>query len=246
MKKYKITIAYDGSNYHGWQIQPDAPTITGVLQKQYHDIFGHTIDIVGSSRTDAGVHALGQIASFSSDLEIDTQKMMRVWNARLPKDILIRSLEPVAADFHPQADVLQKTYYYHFSQHRPLPFISRYVYFYKLPVALDQMHEALNHFVGTHDFRSFCTGYEQEHTIRTVDSIDLEYLKRYGVCRVTVKGPGFLRYMIRRMVGASLHVASYPGRSVQEIPEALGAKNPLQQLPTAPAHGLLLRKIVYK
>ncbi len=217
-----------------------------MLEQRYHSVFGHDITVLGASRTDSGVHALEQVATFSTPFVLEPEKMMRVWNARLPSDIHIRSLMPVADEFYPLGNVASKTYYYHFSHKRQLPFFSRYVVHYNLPVDVEVMQQALSLFIGTHDFRSFCTGDEADSTIRTVDALDLVYLKRYGCYRITARGAGFLRYMIRRMVGAALCVSSFKGRSVDEIVRALAEKNPQQQLPTAPAHGLCLRKIVYK
>ena len=208
MPVYKLIVAYDGTAYHGWQLQPDLPTITGLLQSRFHSVFKIPIKITGASRTDAGVHALGQVAAFSLDIEIDPGKLLFAWNNALPHDIVIRSLEVAPDDYHPQRKVIQKTYYYHFFDKRPLPFLARYGYDAG-SIDHDKLHEGLQTFIGTHDFRSFCTGHEQESTIRTIDSIEIKHFSRYGVYRVVVKGPGFLRYQIRRIVGACLDVAAH-------------------------------------
>lgn len=246
MQKYKLVIAYDGTDYCGWQWQPQVPTITGVLQDKFFQVFNKDIRIVGASRTDGGVHALGQVAHFHTDLVISIEKLKMAWNNLLPCSILIRDIKIVSPDFHPQAKVLEKTYFYHFFINRPVPFYSRYGLFYKLPINLDKLKQCLNLFIGTHDFRSFCTGYDQQSTIRTVNSIELSYIKKYSVYRITVKGPAFLRYMIRRIVGASLEVSSHDDKDISLISKALEEKNPHQNLPTAPAKGLLLYKIKYQ
>lgn len=245
MQQYKMIVAYDGTNYHGWQLQNNKPTIAGVLSDQFQKVFGRQIILAGASRTDAGVHALGQVVSFKTDLNINSYKFKQAWNGRLPQDIHIRSIEPVADNFYSQRNVCQKIYWYHVFPQRPLPFFARYGLYYRFPFNPEQLQEALQLFVGTHDFRSFCTGDEKMNTIRTVDAISMKYIKQYGAYRIIVQGQGFLRYMIRRMIGAALHVATYQHLSIDDIIRVRDAKDPLHCLPTAPAHGLILRKIEY-
>ena len=245
MKKYKIIVSYDGTDYYGWQVQAGHPTVAGVLQDTFQEVFGTQIHIAGSSRTDAGVHALGQTAVFNTDLAIAPDQLHFAWQNILPPAILIRSIEEVPLDWNPRHNVKQKTYYYHFFQERPLPFGARYGWYYRYPVNIDKLKQALEVFVGTHDFRSFCTGDEYENTVRTIDAIDVEWIAEFNVYRISVKGPGFLRYMIRRIVGACLEVASRDTLTINDLKIALDQKNPLQLLPTAPAHGLLLYKVVY-
>jgi tRNA pseudouridine38-40 synthase len=239
-----MTVAYDGTDYYGWQLQSEHVTIAGMLEARFKEVFGRSIRIMGASRTDAGVHALGQAVSFSSDLIIDPERMRRAWNGCLPRDIHIRSIE-LLPGFYALNNVKQKIYWYHFFTSRPLPMGSRYGLFYRYPIDLEKMRAALQVFVGTHDFRAFCTDDERESTIRTVDAIDLIYIPHYQAYRVIIRGQGFLRYMIRRMVGAALHAAARPELSANDIRAALLAKDPGHQFPTAPAHGLTLRKIIY-
>ena len=245
MKKYKVIVAYDGTDFYGWQIQPGHPTITSVLQKYFKDVFGREILIAGASRTDAGVHALGQTAVFTTDLAIDAAQLLFAWQNVLPGCILLRSIEEVPLNWNPRANVKEKTYYYHFFQERPLPMSARYGYYYRHHVDIEKLKKALGIFVGTHDFRSFCSGAEYENTVRTIHAVDVEYLPRFKTHRIIIKGPGFLRYMIRRIAGACLEVASRDALALHDLQKVLDAKNPLQQFPTAPAHGLLLYKIIY-
>lgn len=245
MNTYKIIVSYDGTDYFGWQIQPAKKTIAGVLQAHFKERFGHDITLVGASRTDGGVHALGQVARFYSPLTIEDERFRKAFNAHLPKDIHLRKLQRVRDDFHPQREVEKKIYQYHIVTERPLPGLSRFVTLQR-PFDLAKFQEAVQLFVGTHDFRSFCTGNDLENTVRTVEQVTITYKKRYGIYQVTVVGPGFLRYMIRRMVGAALYVAINPTEDISSIASILSQKNPLHHLPTAPAHGLLLRKIIYK
>lgn len=242
--RYKLTIAYDGTDFHGWQIQPNAISITQAMQDTFFRVFNKNIDIIGASRTDAGVHALGQIAAFSTDVRVSTEHMMRAWNDALPSAIVIRSLEQTDDSFHPIYGVHEKIYWYHFFLTRPLPFVERYGWFYRYPVDFDRLVEALNIFVGTHDFRSFCTGTDMgEHTVRTIDAIAVTQ-EQFGAWRITVKGAGFLRHMIRRIVGASLTAAS-GNVQIDELRAILEERDPNQALINAPAKGLCLYAIQY-
>jgi len=246
MNSYKLIIAYSGTQYHGWQEQKGVATVAGTLQNVFKKVFNHDIKLVAASRTDAGVHALGQVAIFRTELSLDPHNLMHAWNARLPADILIRSaIQYEPQDFHSQRNVKEKTYYYHFFTKRPLPMVAPYGLFYHKKLDVEKLKACLTLFVGTHDFRSFCSGDDHESTVSTINSIQYVYFKKYGVHRIVIKGPRFLRYMIRRIVGASLAVAS-SSQPVEHIHYILKQKNPLHSLPTAAAHGLLLRNITYQ
>lgn len=245
MARYKIIIAYDGTDFYGWQVQAGQNTVAGTLQNIFYDVFGKEIRLVAASRTDAGVHALGQCAAFDVDFTIDHQQLKQAWQNMLPASLLLRSLTPVGPAWNPRKNVQQKTYYYHFFQERPLPMLARYGWYYRHHVDLKKLEQALQIFVGTHDFRSFCTGNEYENTQRTIDKITIEYLHHFKAHRIVVKGPGFLRYMIRRIVGACIEVASRPNAKLEELHTILEQKNPEQLLFTAPPQGLLLYKIIY-
>lgn len=244
--RYKIIVAYDGTDYHGWQEQPGLPTVVGDLRDTFLSIFGTSASILGASRTDAGVHALGQVAVVMTDLNIDPQRMRFAWNNRLPSTINIRVLEAVDSDYSPFDYVAQKTYYYHFFLEKPLPHAARCGWYFRRPVDFDKLNQALQVFIGMHDFRSFITGDDcGDDTIRTVDSIQVVPVPTMGGYRIIVKGPKFLRHMIRRMSGAAIYVASRPDLSINYLREVLAEKNPEQVLPNAPAQGLLLYTILY-
>lgn len=243
--KYVLLISYDGTDYHGWQTQHHCVTVSGKLMDAFNDAFAMPVSLQGASRTDAGVHALGQVAHLETDLDLDQDIIKKAWNGRLPRDIMIRNLIKGPDDFHALKNVQEKVYHYHFFLERPLPFIARYGMVCRMRVDFDKLYEGLQIFVGEHDFRSFCTGDEQESTIRTITSIEIVYLKKFKVYRVIVRGKSFLRYMIRRLVGAALDCAMRPSKSIDALRNALEEKNPQQQLPTAPPQGLLLRKITY-
>lgn len=247
MKIYKLIIAYDGSDYFGWQDQPHKPSVATTLNHAFTKLFNAEMRILGASRTDAGVHALGQVARIATDLNISADRLKWAWNNALPADIMIRSLELVDDTFNPFCNVSQKTYYYHFFVERPLPFIQRYGYFYPHTVDFDLLKRALQFFVGTHDFCSFKSSEDMRtNTVRTIDSINLEYFKKYNVYRITIKGQKFLRHMIRRIVGASLSVASKNSHSLELLQSVMAACDPRHTLPNAPAQGLMLYKIIYK
>ncbi len=244
--KYKITIAYDGTNYFGWQMQPEQRSVQQTMQDAFARIFNERITLVGASRTDAGVHAIGHVATFTTQRAVDPEKLIYAWNNALPEDIVIRSIVLVPEAFHPQYYVSSKTYWYHFTLKRPLPFIQRYCWWVITNPDMEKFKQALQIFIGTHDFRSFCTGDEVENTIRTIEDISVKYVPRLGVYRVAITGPGFLRYMIRTIVGACMNVASRHDLSVELLRMVLEQKNARQSLLNAPAQGLVLRKIKYK
>ncbi len=246
IKTYKLRIAYDGTGLSGWQCQPDKVTVCQVMQDTFKAVFGRAISILAASRTDAGVHAVGQVACFQTDLAIDPKTILYAWNNCLPSSIVIRSLVEVSSEFHPHANVLEKIYFYHLFAKRPLPFVARYGWFCNEPLDLIRLKEGLSVFTGMHDFRSFYTGYEKTNTIRTINAINVRYLSAFGAYQIEVRGPGFLRYMIRRIVGACVQVANSEERAIEQLSYALAEKNPRQTFLTAPAHGLMLYKIIYK
>jgi tRNA pseudouridine38-40 synthase len=250
MQKIKAIIAYDGTDFFGWQKQPEAVSICSTLEQAFFEVFGYRINLIGASRTDTGVHALNQVAMFHSDLNrLDLNVIQSAWNNHLPKSILIRDLQLVPENFHACFNVVQKTYYYHLFLKCPLPMVSRYGWLYKFidQVDLAKFESALNLYTGEHDFGSFCkVDEDSKNTVRTIDSIKLERFGRFGVLRVTIKGPGFLRFQIRRMIGYALDVARRDDLSVNYIKALLDNPDPKQTLIKAEASGLCLRKVVYK
>jgi len=243
MQKYKIIVAYDGTDYFGWQQQKDVPTVANTLQNHFYRVFGKKISLLGASRTDAGVHALGQIGQFSVDMNIDSKSMLYAWSNVLPSDIVIKKLEPVDNDFYIHGVVRNKTYHYNFFLENPSPIEQRFGWYFRYPVSIKKLQDSLQVFVGTHDFRSFCTGDEREDTVRTITSVSVAYDGQLNAHKIVIQGPKFLRYMIRRMVGAALEVASRPYLSSLDLYEALEKKDPQQTLPKAPAKGLVLHNI---
>ncbi len=245
MISYKIIVSYDGTDYAGWAPQKNKNSIVQILQDSFAKVFVKDIHILGASRTDAGVHALGQVALFKTDLVVEEKTMLWAWNNILPQSIVIRSLERVA-DFHPHVNVMQKTYWYHLFVETPLPFYARYGW--QAPkFDLDRLHQALQCFVGTHDFHAFYMGDEKgDDTIRIIDAISIAYIPEYKAYRIEISGEKFMRHMIRRMVGAAVAVASRRDVTSDDIMYALQNRTLQKELYTAPAQGLLLYKIDYK
>ncbi len=245
MKTYKIIIAYQGTQYAGWQIQQHEYAIANLLQDRFFTVFNKKIHLSAASRTDAGVHAHGQVATFNVDLAIPAEKLRFAWNNVLPKDVIIRSLEEVSSSFNPRYDVAQKTYWYHFFLEQPLPPFNQYGYYIKQPLDLILLDQALSLFVGEHDFRAFASDVTGKNTLRKIDSITRDFNEQLQAHRIIVKGKSFLHCMIRRIVGASLKVAQGKTDCAQ-VQRILEAKNPNHALPNAPAHGLTLKEIIYK
>lgn len=247
MQKYKIIIAYDGTDFHGWQIQPKAITVTSCLEKTFKRVFKKEISIFGASRTDSGVHALGQVAQFTTDVDIDLEILREAWNESLPISILIRSIEKVPGSFHPCHNVKQKVYLYHLFLKRPLPHLARYGWFYRFVHLVDwtKFEQGLSLYVGTHDFASFCKNDDEKDTMRTIDSIKTRRILGGSVLQIEVRGKSFLRFQIRRMIGYALDVARRKDFSVDYLQNVLESRNPQQTLVKAGGEGLCLRKIIY-
>lgn len=244
MHRYKLILQYDGTAYHGWQMQDGLPTIAGTLAHSFEKIFQMPVILLATSRTDAGVHALGQVVSADTELELEPTTMQRVWNHALPPDISIVSISRVNRSFN-LFDVEQKTYWYHFFLERPSPFLARYGWYYAKEISVEKLRETFSVFIGTRDFRSFSTGDDREDTVRTIHSIELEYIEQFAMYRVIVKGPKFLHHMIRRIVGACLDVASRKKLSVHFLQQVLEQRKSSSQLTNAPAQGLVLFEVIF-
>lgn len=247
MQRYVMIVEYDGTAYYGWQLQPALPSIVGRLQESFARAFSHTITIAGASRTDAGVHAQGQVASFVTDLVITPEKMIRGWNDVLPDDIVIRLIKTVSLEHSIFDAIAGKTYQYHIFLSRPSPMYQRYGWYYKSSINQEKLQVVLQYLIGTHDFTSLCAADTPDpNKIRTIQSIQCTYIPAWNALRIEITAERFLRYMIRRMVGATVKIASSDSIAVGYIQEILRQRNPNNPLPTAPAQGLVLYTIKYK
>ena len=245
MKRIKLTVAYDGTNYCGWQVQDNGITVEAVLNRHLSELLGEPIRVTGASRTDSCVHAMGNVAVFDTVTRIPPEKISYALNTRLPEDIRIQHSCEVAADFHPRRCVSRKTYEYRILNRTfELPTERLYAYFVHRPLNEQNMQKAAEFLVGEHDFKSFCSaGSQVESTVRTVYSLDV---KREGdLIRVCVTGNGFLYNMVRIIVGTLLSVGygMYPPVHVKEI---LEARDRGQAGPKAPAWGLFLKEIRFE
>lgn len=245
MKRIKLTIAYDGTNYCGWQIQPNGITIEEILNKALSKMTGEEILVVGASRTDSGVHAMGNVAVFDTDTTIPAEKIAVALNQRLPDDIVITKSEEVPLDFHPRYCKCSKTYEYHIINTRiPIPTKRLTNYFVSYVLDIDKMRQAASYLVGEHDFVSFCNvRTDVENTVRTITALDI--LTNGNEITIRITGNGFLYNMVRIIVGTLVRVGRgfYEPEKVKEI---LEAKDRKAAGVTAPAHGLVLVEIKYE
>lgn len=243
-KRIKLTIAYDGTNYCGWQVQPNGITVEEVINKALCKLTGEDIAVIGASRTDSGVHALGNVAVFDSATSIPPERIAMALNQRLPDDIVIVKSEEVATDFHPRYCDCEKTYEYHIINTRtPIPTKRLTNYFVSYDLDVERMQQAADYLVGEHDFVSFCNVRTQvEDTVRTVT--ELEVLREGEEITIRISGNGFLYNMVRIIVGTLVRVGRgfYTPVKVKEI---LEAKDRKAAGVTAPAHGLMLVEIRY-
>lgn len=248
MRTFKLTLSYDGTNYFGWQDQPDRPTVQGALEKALRGITQEAIRVAGSGRTDAGVHALGQAVSFRTCTRLSAAELMKALNATLPEDMAVRELVEAADDFHAIRSAVRKRYRYRLHD-GPIAdvFSRRYVWHYGHRLDERTMHEAGQALVGTHDFASFQSqGTQRESTIRTI--YDLSVRRGEGtesdLVTVEVEANGFLYNMMRAIVGTLVKVGG--GRKPPDWPrEVLAARDRRVAGPTAPPEGLCLLRVEY-
>lgn len=245
MKRIKLTIAYDGTNYCGWQVQPNGITVEEVVNKALKKLTGEDIQVIGASRTDSGVHALGNVAVFDTHTTIPPERISYALNQRLPEDIVIVKSEEVAEDFHPRYCDCSKTYEYHILNTRiPIPTKRLTNYFVSYDLDVEKMRKAAGYLIGEHDFVSFCNvRTDVEDTVRTVT--ELEILKDGEEITIRISGNGFLYNMVRIIVGTLIRVGRgfYEPEKVKEILEAKDRKTAGV---TAPPHGLILAEIRYE
>lgn len=244
LKRVKLVIGYDGTNYCGWQIQINGITVEEVINRELSRLLGEDIAVIGASRTDSGVHALGNVAVFDTCTKIPAEKISFALNQRLPEDITIQNSEEVPLDFHPRYCNSTKTYEYKILNRRfDIPVLRLYSHFVYMPLNVDRMRSAADYLVGEHDFKSFCSARTQvKDTVRTIYS--LEVSKRDEMICIRISGNGFLYNMVRIIVGTLIKVGLgvYPPEHVKEILE-LCDRNAAG--PKAPAKGLTLIGIEY-
>jgi len=252
MRYFKLTIAYDGTDFHGWQAQSNQPTIQGEIVSVLRRITQDATVLHGSGRTDAGVHAFGQVASFRTQSPLSAAEFQRALNALLPPTIRIMKSEQVGPDFNARWSARGKTYQYRLYRGKIVPpMLWRYVLHYPFPLDEDAMRDAAARFVGNHDFASFAasTGSEEDDkersTQREIYSTELARSSDNEELVFTVRGRSFLRYMVRKMVGTLLDV----GRGKlqpQDIDRLYELKDRSKSGPTVPPQGLCMVSVEHE
>jgi tRNA pseudouridine38-40 synthase len=255
MRYIRLSVEYDGTNYHGWQSQKSGGTLQDIIEEKIQSITGEEVRLTGASRTDAGVHALDQVAVFGTGSSLESEVIMRALNAKLPPDIRILHAEETNADFHPRYNAAKKSYFYIISPQRlHSVFLCRYIWYVHSTLDTERMTEAASLLIGEHDFSSFrASGCGAKHPVRTVYSIEISRLPEMSFMTATFKGTflkirieanAFLRHMVRNIVGTLVEV----GRG-NFSPDMFGTILELRDRttagPTAPAQGLFLEKITY-
>ncbi len=245
MKNYRITVSYDGTRYKGWQVQKSTDdTIQGKLQKVIESICNHPVEVIGSGRTDAGVHAKGQTANFHMEGSFDEGELLAMINRYLPGDIAVTSLSLVDDRFHSRYNAKSKTYVYRINTSQMSNvFEHRFVYEYGQALDEDRMREAADLLLGTHDFKSFCGNKKmKKSTERTIYAINIE---RIGdEIKISYTGDGFLQNMIRILTGTLIEVGRGDKRP-EDVTEILKAKDREVAGYTAPPQGLILEEVQY-
>ena len=242
--RLKATVSYDGSGYAGWQRQDNALGIESIIMDVMERIHHHPVEITGSGRTDAGVHAIAQVFHFDSELKMSKEQWRRAMNALLPADIRMQDVEKVREDFHARFDAISKRYDYYLSYDIDNPFLQRYRAFYRGRLNIERMKECAALFVGTHDFTSFTSSRidPRKSRVRTITMCAIEETAK-GL-HFRLEGNSFLRYMVRMIVGTLIE-AGRDRLSVQEVKAMLEAKDKEACRYKAPGSGLYLVEVRY-
>ncbi len=245
LKNFKLIIEYDGSRYHGWQRQKDDRSIQGEIEKALKKMASKKVTVIGSGRTDAGVHAEGQVANFECDTRLEPGALLNGLNSLLAEDIIIRVCERASSSFHARYDARSKIYHYKIlNRSTPAAIGRQYSWFIRKTLNHDAMRAAISHIIGRHDFKAFeATGSPRQHTTRQVYSAEL-ITHENGELIFQIEADGFLRYMVRNIVGTLVDVGIGKLTS-DDFKSILDSKDRSQASATAPAHGLTLIKVNY-
>ena len=242
MKRIKCTVSYDGTLFNGYQRQPGQRTVQGEIESALNKICKQSVTIHSSGRTDAGVHAYGQVFHFDSDLSMDGGRYAKALNSILPEDIYVLDSQEVHPDFHSRYHCKVKEYRYKMSLNEYNPLNRHYVYYHRRPLDVERMREAMGYLLGTHDFTSFCGNLDEVNKERTIYKAEL--LDDEGELTFIFVGNGFLRYMIRIMVGTMIQVGE--GRKLpNDIKHILSMKDRRLAGHTAKPQGLYLHRVEY-
>lgn len=245
MKNYKIIIQYDGTRYKGWQVQKATEmTIQGKIQDVLTAMTGQEVEVIGSGRTDAGVHAYGQVANFHVPEHFDAQEILEYLNHYLPMDIAVLSIEEVEERFHARYQAVSKTYMYRIhTSNVPNVFERKYMYTYTEPLDMERMKKAASLMLGTHDFAAFCGNKKMKKSmVRTVT--DITFVQTANEIAISYTGDGFLQNMIRIMTGTLIEVGNGT-KEPEDILRILESKTRENAGYTVPPEGLILKEVVY-
>jgi len=244
-KNIKLTIAYDGGAYHGWQCQKNALTLQEIIEKQIRVITGETVRLIASGRTDAGVHALNQVCNFTTRSTIGVPEMKKGLNALLPDDILIKEISTARPGFHARYDARSKIYEYRIlNQYDPDIFLRRHAWHIRPPLDLREMKRCLDAVKGRHDFSAFkSAGSANRNPVRCLTRAELHGPEN-GILRIVMHGDGFLRHMVRNMVGTLVDVG-LGEKTIDNFKKILYARDRSEAGVTAPARGLFLQEVFY-
>lgn len=245
MRNFKMIVEYDGTAYCGWQRQENGITIQQVLEEAIQLITGEKVAVIGSGRTDAGVHALNQVAHFKSSSRLPVNSIYRGMNSVLPPDIVVKEMEEVAGEFHAQHDVKSKVYVYKICNQRLRPVLGRnYFWHIRFPLDLERMKKAAQFLIGTHDFSCFCaTGTHVKDRVRTITDIEIKTCDD-GLIEIKVEAQGFLKYMVRNIIGTLVEVGRSK-RKPEEMKVIIESRDRTIAGVTAPACGLFLKEVKY-
>ncbi|MBF0411172.1 MAG: tRNA pseudouridine(38-40) synthase TruA [Desulfamplus sp.] len=273
MKNFKIVVEYDGTNFAGWQVQKNGITVQGELQKAISVILNQQVKVIGSGRTDSGVHALGQVANFHANTNISSDNLLKGVNSIIKTPIVIKSCNIVSSDFHARYSSLSKEYHYYILN-STIPWVlgKDYIWYIKAPLNIDIMKQCCEMLTGEHDFKSFeASGSPRSHTIRTIYSADIDYIGNIAISPFQtssdilalyphrlpfigrsmekivlfkIEGNGFLRFMVRNIVG-TLVMAGLSKITPNDFRYILEVKNRDLAGATAPARGLFLTSVNY-
>lgn len=244
LKRVKCIISYDGSNFNGFQIQKDARSVQEEIQLALFKIHKENINVVGSGRTDKGVHALGQVINFDTFLNLNENEWTKALNSYLPEDIHVMNSTFVDSSFHSRISAKEKTYAYYLNVGEYNPIKRNYVYQYNRYLYLDRMQEACKLFIGHHDFRNFCSNSIEEMESFERDIYSFEITQDKDLICFRVRGNGFMRYMVRMMVGNLIEIGS-KRKDKSEISNRLDKKERQVTSFNAPSCGLYLEEVKY-
>jgi tRNA pseudouridine38-40 synthase len=240
-----MILEYDGTGYHGWQYQSDRISIQQVLEESIGTITQEIVRVIGSGRTDAGVHAMNQVANFMTNSKIKERNLLKGINSILPRDIVIKDLTEADEGFHARYNVKSKVYLYQiFNGSEGSALYRNFAWLVKRTINVDRMREAATHFMGTHDYSSFCAANcGISNHVRTIKMVEIMQDHR-GMLKVYVEADGFLKYMVRNMVGTLVEIGKGRLRP-EELGAIIAAKDRKQAGITAPSHGLFLKEVRY-